>query len=72
MLEDCAKLLDDKSAAIVLTVYAIRASTLAFAQLTEEVIGTRRGAFEVGELVIREQASNRVVPTSLYTRWTSP
>ncbi len=72
LLEDCAKLLDDKSAAIVLTVYAIRASTLAFAQLTEEVIGKRSGAYEIGELVIREQAGNRVVPTSLYTRWRSP
>lgn len=72
LLEDCAKLLDNKSAAIVLTVYAIRASTLAFAQLTEEVIGKRSGAYEIGELVIREQAGNRVVPTSLYTRWRSP
>ena len=72
LLEDCAKLLDNKSAAIVLTVYAIRASTLAFAQLTEEVIGKKSGAYEIGELVIREQAGNRVVPTSLYTRWRSP
>ena len=72
LLEDCAKLLDERSAAIVLTVYAIRASTLAFAQLTEEVIGKRSGAYEIGELVIREQAGNRVVPTSLYTRWRSP
>ncbi len=71
LLEDCAKLLDGNSAALVLTVYAIRASTLAFAQVVEEVIGKRKGAYEIGELVIREQAGKRVVPTSLYTRWRS-
>lgn len=69
LLEDCAKLLDAKSSAMVLTVYAIRASTLAFAQLTAEVLGDRGGSLDAGELVIREQAGRNCVPTSLFTRW---
>ncbi|MGD9668584.1 MAG: class I SAM-dependent methyltransferase [Hyphomicrobiaceae bacterium] len=69
LLEDCAKLLDRDHAALVLTVYAIRASTLAFGQLVEEVVGGRGGAMDIGELVIREQAGERSVPTSLFTRW---
>jgi 23S rRNA (cytosine1962-C5)-methyltransferase len=72
LLEDCTKLIDQQHGALVLTVYAIRASTLAFAQLVGEVAGARGGTFEVGELVIREQAGKRVVPTSLFTRWRTP
>ncbi len=72
LLEDCAKLLDRDCAALVVTVYAIRASTLAFGQLVRQVVGARGGRFETGELVIREEAGKRVVPTSLYTRWRTP
>jgi 23S rRNA (cytosine1962-C5)-methyltransferase len=72
LLGDCGKLLDQQSAGLVLTVYAIRASTLAFAQLVSEVLGERGGTLECGELVIREQGGMRVLPTSLFTRWRTP
>jgi 23S rRNA (cytosine1962-C5)-methyltransferase len=72
LLGDCGKLLDQRSAALVLTVYAIRASTLAFAQLVSEVLGERGGTLDCGELVIREQGGMRVLPTSLFTRWRTP
>lgn len=71
LLEDCAKLLAPRHAALVLTVYAIRASALAFGQLVEEVVGSRSGQLDVGELIIREAAGRHCVPTSLYTRWMS-
>jgi 23S rRNA (cytosine1962-C5)-methyltransferase len=71
LLGDCAHLLDRKSSALALTSYAIRASALAFGQLTAEVLGGRGGTFEVGELAIREHEGERRVPTSLFTRWTS-
>jgi 23S rRNA (cytosine1962-C5)-methyltransferase len=70
-LKSCVSLLDPGSAALALTVYAIRASTLAFGQLAREALANRAGTFETGELVIREQQGSRVVPTSLYTRWVS-
>jgi len=72
LLGDCGKLLDQQSAGLVLTVYAIRASTLAFAQLVSEVLGERGGTLDCGELVILEQGSMRVLPTSLFTRWRTP
>lgn len=71
LLEDCARLLDTRHAAMVLTVYAIRASTLAFGQLVADVLKDRRGSFDVGELVITEQGGRHAVPTSLFTRWAS-
>lgn len=71
LLADCAKLLAPKDASMILTVYAIRASALTFAQLLAETLKGKPGTYEVGELAILEQAASRAVPTSLFTRWIS-
>ena len=71
LLADCAKLLAPQNAALILTVYAIRASSLAFAQLLDETLAGRRGDITLGELAIREEGGKRAVPTSLYARWVS-
>jgi 23S rRNA (cytosine1962-C5)-methyltransferase len=55
----------------VLTVYAIRASALAFDQLCREVLAGRGGHFQSGELAIREADGMRALATSLYTRWSA-
>jgi 23S rRNA (cytosine1962-C5)-methyltransferase len=70
LLNGCAGLLDPKRAALVLTIYAIRASSLAFDQLTREVLAARGGSFASGELAIREADGGRLLPASLFTRWT--
>lgn len=69
MLKDCAQLLAPKSAALVLSVYAIRASALAFDQLCRDVLAGRGGAFDSGELAIRGEKGRHAVPTSLFVRW---
>jgi len=71
LLKDCARLLAPSRASLVLTIYAIRASSLAFDQLCREVLSERGGRFESGELAIREQGGGRALPTSLFTRWVS-
>ena len=72
LLKDCARLLAPSQASLVLTIYAIRASSLAFDQLCREVLADRGGRFQSGELAIREQgAGARALPTSLFTRWVS-
>ena len=52
----------------MLTVYAIRASALAFDQLLRGTLEGRKGSFETGELAIEGQ-SGLAVPTSLFVRW---
>lgn len=69
LLKDCAALLAPSNASMILTVYAIRASALAFDQLMRETLRARGGTFETGELALRPQAEGFCVPTSLYTRW---
>jgi len=69
-LKDCAHLLAPQQSSMVLTVYAIRASSLAFDQLCRDVLAGRGGTFDSGELAIRAPGGY-AVPTSLFTRWTS-
>lgn len=71
LLTDCAELVADGSAGMVLTVYAIRASALAFAELTAEKFAKAGGAMQAGELAIRSKDGRAVVPTSLFVRWSS-
>jgi 23S rRNA (cytosine1962-C5)-methyltransferase len=69
LLGDLAKLLAPEQAAMVLTVYAIRASSLAFDQLLREALsGKGGGFFDSGELAIRSK-SGPLVSTSLFVRW---
>ena len=69
LLKDCVSLLTPRQASMVLTVYAIRASALAFGQLAREVLAERGGTFDIGELAIAEEQGPRAMPTSLFTRW---
>jgi 23S rRNA (cytosine1962-C5)-methyltransferase len=71
LLRDCAALLAPGRAALVLTTYAIRASALAIDGLARECLVGRPGAIESGELAVIEQSGGRLLPTSLFTRWTS-
>lgn len=71
LMVECAGLLAKPSSALILTAYAVRASALAFGQLTAEVVAGRGGTLEVGELAIREEAGGRLVPTSMFSRWSS-
>ncbi len=69
LLRDCAALLAPGRSAMILTVYAIRASALSFDQLMRETLAGRGGAFDTGELAIMPSSGGFAVPTSLFTRW---
>ena len=73
LLRNAAALLAPDRSALILTVYAIRASALAFEQLASDVLEGRGGRFEAGELAlaVRGQPQRPAVPTSLFVRWTS-
>jgi len=71
LLRDCASLLAEPRAALVLTTYAIRASALAMDGLLRECLGARPGLVESGELAVVEQSGGRLLPTSMFSRWTS-
>jgi 23S rRNA (cytosine1962-C5)-methyltransferase len=72
LLRETARLLAPGPAAtLILTVYAIRASALAFGGLVGETLAERPGDVATGELALREAGTDgRLLPTSLYVRWT--
>jgi 23S rRNA (cytosine1962-C5)-methyltransferase len=72
MLELCRAVLVDEPAFVIVTAYAIRASYLAVHELCRQTFGDRPGAFASGELVVREEGSDRLLSTSLYCRWSAP
>ncbi len=71
LLSDCAKLLAPEGAHLILTAYAIRASSLALDGLMRETLRDHGGDFESGELALQEASGRRLIGTSLYSRWTS-
>jgi 23S rRNA (cytosine1962-C5)-methyltransferase len=71
LLRDCATLLAPKNAGLIVTSYAIRASALAIDGLVRECLAGRPGTFETGELALVETGAQRLLPTSLFTRWSA-
>lgn len=71
LLRNAAQLLAPERAAMILTVYAIRASALAFEQLAADVLLDRGGHLSFGELALSAEGGGAAVPTSLFVRWTS-
>jgi 23S rRNA (cytosine1962-C5)-methyltransferase len=62
-------LVDDKSAFVFLTVYAIRLSALAIGELLNQAFGDLPGRVEYGELGVREEARGLTLPTAIWARW---
>ncbi len=72
LISDCAKLLDNDSRFLFLTVYAVRMSSLAIAGLLEEAMHDLPGTIEFGDLAVREEGDNpRLLPTAIFARWSN-
>jgi 23S rRNA (cytosine1962-C5)-methyltransferase len=72
LMKSCADLLTATSSFLVLTAYAVRLSYLSLYELTRDALHAHDGAIDAGELILREEAGNRFLSTSLYARWTGP
>lgn len=68
LLRQCARLLADGPAFIVLTAYAIRFSCLALGEALADALKGQGGATETGELALEDQ-SGRLLPTAIVARW---
>ncbi len=69
MLHLCRKLFSDNPLFAVLTAYAIRASFYATHEIMQQVFAGFGGQLQSGELILREEKSQRMLSTSLYSRW---
>ena len=71
LLADCRKLLDADSRFLVLTVYAVRMSALAIGELVRQTLGDLGGTVEMGEMAVREEARDLLLPTAIFARWSN-
>ncbi|MEM7299780.1 MAG: class I SAM-dependent methyltransferase [Pseudomonadota bacterium] len=71
LLDLCKTLVTERSLTVVLTAYAIRASHFAFHELMQDAFSELGGHLESGELVIEDEAGDRSLSTSLFSRWQS-
>ncbi len=69
LIANCRALLDDKSACLFLTVYAVRMSALAIGELVRQAFADLPGTVEAGELTVREEARGLELPTAIFARW---
>jgi 23S rRNA (cytosine1962-C5)-methyltransferase len=69
LLADCRRLLDGDSRFLVLTVYAVRMSALAIAELVSQTLAGLGGSVEAGEMAVREEARGLLLPTAIFARW---
>ena len=54
---------------LVLTVYAVRMSALAIAELLRQATASLGGRVEGGEMAVREEARGLLLPTAIFARW---
>lgn len=69
LIANIRALVDDRSAFVFLTVYAIRMSALAIGQLMRQAFSDLPGQVEAGELAVREEARGLTLPTAIFARW---
>ena len=69
LIADCRKLLDENSACLFLTVYAVRMSALAIGELVRQAFADLPGTVEAGELTVREESRGLELPTAIFARW---
>ena len=72
LVSDCRQLLDADSRFLLLTVYAVRMSSLALGGLLAELFEGLPGVVEHGDLAVREEGGGRILPTALFARWSNP
>lgn len=69
MLDLCRELVAERALFVVLTAYTIRSSFLSIHELMQEVFGDRGGRLQSGELAIRTDRADRLLSTSMFSRW---
>lgn len=69
LIDDVARLLDENSRFLFLTVYAVRMSALAIGELVRQAMADKGGTVEAGELTVREEARGLELPTAIFARW---
>jgi 23S rRNA (cytosine1962-C5)-methyltransferase len=69
LLQDCQKVLSKKPLFVILTAYAVKASSLTLYYAVQEMMQAFNGSTQAGELALVEKSQGRLLSTAVYARW---
>lgn len=67
LLESCSRILSSEPVFFLVTAYTVPISPITLGNMVKDILPD--GKLEVGEISIEESTSKRLLPTSIYTRW---
>lgn len=71
LLYNCRRLLSDEPAFVILNMYSTELSSITLKNLIEEMMAGINGQISFGELALKEDGGDRLLPLSIFTNWSS-
>lgn len=71
LLKECKSVLVPEPLFMILTAYAVKSSALTLYGSMRDLLTTKGGKLEVGELATVEQSAGRLVSNAIYARWSA-
>lgn len=71
LLQACRQVLSDQPRFILLTAYAVKASSLTLNNAITEVMQGFSGQVEAGEVILQEKSAGRLLSMAIFGRWSS-
>ena len=71
LLRTCANLLSKQPAFILVTAYAVKASSLTLYYALDEILRPFQGELSVGEVCLQEKNNKRLLSMAIFARWSS-
>ncbi len=71
LLEDCTAVLSDHPLFLIVTAYAIQASSLSLHYAVSQALSNKGGTVSSGELALQEKSAGRLLSLAIYTRWSA-
>lgn len=71
LLQECRSLLTKSPLFVVLTVYALRISSLSLLNALSEMLSGHRGGLTAGEAVLIDRSAGRTLSAAIFARWSA-
>lgn len=69
LLDYCRQLLSEQPLFVLITAYAVPISSVTLANLLEDTTRKLKGNLESGELGLKQNSNDRILPTAIYAKW---
>lgn len=71
LLDNCRQVLSPQPLFVVLTAYAVKASSITLSNALAEIMSGFGGHISFGELVLKEKSADRQLSTAVFAQWSS-